>query len=414
METKQLVLQQEKNPWVLNLVGRFHTENQLDTYKLLQHIPYKWNLSEGRLHISVIGSNLFVMGFKRYDDLKRILNEQPWEIDSHLLILKEFDNNQNPRNIEFTYVPLWFYFEGLCYEHYNQESIKHIAKAVGTVLSVDPEVGLTSFVKGFRARVDVHVLLPLPPGTFVRTLKNGLVWVSIIPERLPSTFCNKCFLLGHQEFACKTFHHQIPNELNSIETKIKTEKESYESFYSSPDPRMIYSSKGKRAFVDSVCNSGDGEKRQKCFVDESVHTAFLIESQVYSLVNFLEGKCPPTQKVLDQMFEYLSSSSGQILLQSLGLVLVSTAEVVDTPTDQFGFHEKVVTNQTLQLMSAINLMDSSSYQNDYVNNLLNNQAQQHQYLQRIVKKEEYPEPEEPSLAPGEGNIDNSWMDFPLA
>ncbi|PIA62909.1 hypothetical protein AQUCO_00200725v1 [Aquilegia coerulea] len=374
-----------------------------------------WNLSEESLHVSVIGSNLFVMGFKRYVEMKQILDEQPWEIDGHLLILKEFDNAQNPRNIELTHVPLWFYFEGLYVEHYDQESIKDIAKAVGTVLSVDPELGIPSFEKGFRVRVNVLVLLPLPPGTYARTLRNGLVWVSIIPERLPSNFCKKCLLLGHQEFACKTFHHhhhhQIPSELNSIGAKIKTESESYESFYSTPDPRMIYSSKGKRAFVNSDCNSSE-EKRQKCFVDESVHTASLNQPQLFSLMNFFKGKGPPprgySQEVLNQMLEYFSSSNGQTLLQSLGPVLVSTTEVIDIATDQFGFHEKVVASQTLQLMSATNLMDSSWYQSDYGNNQVNSQEQQHQYLQRIVKKE-YPEPEGPSGAPDDGSIDNFGM-----
>ncbi|KAL5723014.1 hypothetical protein ACHQM5_006460 [Ranunculus cassubicifolius] len=361
----------------------------------MEAIHSEFNLDEESLHISLIGTNLFTLHFQLHEEQKRILDQQPWQISGLLLVLKEIQENQNPRYIELSQVPIWFNFSGLYFEHYDQDTIRDIAKAVGTVLCVEPKQGIPSAEEGFRARVNVHVLLPLPKGTLVRTAKDGLVWVSIIPEFTLLNFCKNCLVLGHVYSECNThFYHLLPSlsDDDYYYPVIKTEAESSRSFYEDPDPRFIHSYSPKSGLIDPYVSPSEGSRKKPKLFNNAVQFAASV------IVNFIEGKGPApttrviTEEMMKQVVDYLLSLAGELLLQRVSPVLVMLVDDHIAQTTQLGVERRVLSQRLNRHFAAAGVFLSDSSQVGDSN------------IQKTIK-EEYEE------YPFQIDSGNSWIDW---
>ncbi|KAK4259271.1 hypothetical protein QN277_005619 [Acacia crassicarpa] len=121
--------------------------------------------SKGPLRITPLNNGYFLVSFSSMQDREYALQEGPWMIADHYLLVQRWRPNFNPwKADQQKRVAMWVRIPDLPHELYNVESIRRIGNMIGKTLKIDRTTAFSE--KGGFARMCVEVDLqrPLLPG----------------------------------------------------------------------------------------------------------------------------------------------------------------------------------------------------------------------------------------------------------
>ncbi|KAK2973210.1 hypothetical protein RJ640_024497 [Escallonia rubra] len=164
-----------------------------------------------------VGENLILVQFFHRLDKQRVMEGSPWSFDKQLLILKEYDGDTQPSEIDLKCSPFWIQIHNLPFNQMEKGMGEAIGRKCGEVLELDVNGDGIGWGRCLRVRVLLDVSMPLKRGTMVHGAGSGPHWVHFQYERL-TNFCYRCGVVGHHFGEC-----EMPAKLDKV-----TGKEIYE------------------------------------------------------------------------------------------------------------------------------------------------------------------------------------------
>ncbi|XVE83661.1 hypothetical protein DITRI_Ditri16bG0104600 [Diplodiscus trichospermus] len=134
-------------------------------------------------------------------DKERVLYKQPWAFNKFLLILKDYDDQQSPDEIDLNFCPFWIRIHNLPTPFMNECIGNLIGSSLGKVLEIDPDYHTSSGGHYLRVRILLDTRTPLKRFKHISFENGGKRQVFFSYERLPD-YCYICGMLSHQESDC--------------------------------------------------------------------------------------------------------------------------------------------------------------------------------------------------------------------
>ena len=167
---------------------------------LRKNIRMLWKPNKS-LQLSVIVEELFLAEFEDERDKKRVMDMRPWHYEKQLVLLQEFEGEQDPKDIVLKWSPFWVQIYNLPLKSRTRETGRVIGASLGKVLDVDVADDGVQWGKYLRVRVEVDVTRKLIRGRKINIVGEEARWVHFKYKRLPN-FCYRCGLLEHDLKEC--------------------------------------------------------------------------------------------------------------------------------------------------------------------------------------------------------------------
>jgi hypothetical protein len=132
--------------------------------------------------------------------MDRIWERSPWTVNTHAVLLENYQNWRRPSELKFDRLLLWVCVLDLPRNMINNRWGTQIANDLGVeVVKIDTSNSFSGFL---QARVFINVKEPLRRWIFLdSTLRETEDWYDVQYEELPY-FCFSCGLLGHSAMVC--------------------------------------------------------------------------------------------------------------------------------------------------------------------------------------------------------------------
>ena len=167
---------------------------------LRKNIRMLWKPNKS-LQLLVIEEELFLADFEDAKDKKRVMEMRPWHYEKQLMLLQEFEGEQDPKDIVLKWSPFWVQIYNLPLKSRTRETGKAIGASLGKVMEVDVADTGVQWGRYLRVRVEVDVTRKLIRGRKINLEGEEARWVHFKYERLPN-FCYRCGLLEHDLKEC--------------------------------------------------------------------------------------------------------------------------------------------------------------------------------------------------------------------
>ncbi|KAF5185252.1 hypothetical protein FRX31_025161, partial [Thalictrum thalictroides] len=119
------------------LVTIWHGDH-LNPNHLIRSLLTKWKLHK-KVDIIRVSHNKYACKIYNKDEEKRIEDGQPWQVLNCLILMEKYSPPTDPESVVFKRIPQWITFKGLLLQHFNVNTIRFIASAVGYVRQVLPK-----------------------------------------------------------------------------------------------------------------------------------------------------------------------------------------------------------------------------------------------------------------------------------
>ncbi|KAK4278533.1 hypothetical protein QN277_016369 [Acacia crassicarpa] len=154
--------------------------------------------SKGPIRVTPLNNGYFLVPFSSTDDRDYALQEGPWMIADHYLLVQRWRPNFNPWKADNQKrVAVWVRIPDLPHELYNVESIRRIGNMIGKTLKIDWTTAFSE--KGGFARMCVEIDLqkPLLPGFIHFGEERRFVFEGL------HLVCFTCGRYGHRMDQCE-------------------------------------------------------------------------------------------------------------------------------------------------------------------------------------------------------------------
>ncbi|KAI7995018.1 hypothetical protein LOK49_LG11G00196 [Camellia lanceoleosa] len=189
------------------LVGKILAPKLLNKPAVANILLAAWK-SRADVVVTPWKENIFLFQFTDLEDRSRVLQEAPWSVMGHLLVLMPLPLGKAIDELDFRWSPYWVQVHGLPLAKMTRAHGEVIGNRIGRLVEVEaPSDGLLIHRSFLRLRVEVDVTKPLLQGFIMyRHDSSGPVGEGLKVyykyEKL-SEFCYDCGRLGHDKMACK-------------------------------------------------------------------------------------------------------------------------------------------------------------------------------------------------------------------
>ena len=182
------------------IVMKILTMRSLNLDTLRKNLRMLWKPNRG-LQISEIDEEMFLVEFGDGKDKQKVLEMCLWSFEKQLIVLKEFDGELVPRDIEMKHYPFWVQIFNLPLKSRTKEMGWAIGSPLGEVLEVDVSDSGVHLGRCLRVHVSVDITKKLIRGKKIKIEGGENRWVIFKYERLPN-FCYRCGMLDHAIKEC--------------------------------------------------------------------------------------------------------------------------------------------------------------------------------------------------------------------
>ena len=177
--------------------------NNLHIQTISSAMTPAWGNPKGLL-LRPSGDNVFVAEFGTQADRSRVIEGSPWMVGKHVVLLKVFDLDVQPLQVQFYRLAIWARIMHLPPRLMKAKLGMEFAKPIGRISKVESHADGRCWGSYMRVRDEIAVQEPVVryvTVTFVklRTMKT----YSVMYERLPFYYFS-CGLLGHSSILCPT------------------------------------------------------------------------------------------------------------------------------------------------------------------------------------------------------------------
>ena len=195
------------------LAARFFTRRALNmeavgrTFKPFWRSRQEFTIREACDHVL-----LFV--FELETDAERVLANEPWSFDKHVVLFQRFDASVPARSLRFIKMKFWVQIHGLPMRMLDPETAYELGETIGPVV---PSENNKELIGGdfLRVRVEVDVSRPLCRGRKVVLEDDKEIWIYFKYEKLPN-FCYWCGMVSHVDKECEIW---LANKGKSLTAK---------------------------------------------------------------------------------------------------------------------------------------------------------------------------------------------------
>ena len=181
------------------LAAKFLTKRMLNAEAIGRTFKPLWK-SKRSFQVRDVGNHIMIFVFESEIDVEKVLMNEPWTFDKHLVLFKRYVSGLPIRQIQFTSIPFWLQLHGLPIDHLTEENAILIGNTVGNVIhsQVKEELVGGDFL---RIRVSVETTKPLCRGRKILLDTGKEIWVSFKYEKIPN-FCYWCGFVSHDDKDC--------------------------------------------------------------------------------------------------------------------------------------------------------------------------------------------------------------------
>ncbi|XP_059441720.1 uncharacterized protein At4g02000-like [Corylus avellana] len=125
---------------------------------------------------------------------------RPWSFDRQILVLKDFDGEIPPSQMDFSFSPIWIQVHDMPLLCMTKGVGSRIGESMGVLEDVDVAGDGEGWGRCLRIRVVIDITKPLERGRSLQ-LEGKHVWVSFRYEKIP-LFCFNCGRIVHSSKGC--------------------------------------------------------------------------------------------------------------------------------------------------------------------------------------------------------------------
>ncbi|KAF8402869.1 hypothetical protein HHK36_010961 [Tetracentron sinense] len=190
-----------------SIVGKFLTDRPINMTAAKNTTIRAWN-SRYPVSIMELEYGFLLFKFNSSEEMKRVLNNQPWSFNGHPLLMLQWRPDILVSELKLSRLPLWVKVHGIPPEYLTHEVGTTIASNLGQLEEVDIPKRAAVRGKYLRIRVHMDVDLPLRPYAVLQLLSIDPTPFPLTYEKLP-TVCYHYRRIGHDERHCNDLNNAM-------------------------------------------------------------------------------------------------------------------------------------------------------------------------------------------------------------
>jgi len=157
-----------------------------------------------------LGRGFYDFFFQNSTDLTRIWAAGSVSLQPGLLRLSQWTKDFHHDTQKQTHASLWIRLVALPQEYWRERTLKEIASAVGTPISIDATTCKRVF--GHYARILVDIDLSKKIFDEILVEREGFAFKAEVQYERRPFFCHHCYAIGHDVTTCKWLHPDMSKE----------------------------------------------------------------------------------------------------------------------------------------------------------------------------------------------------------
>ncbi|KAJ4828035.1 hypothetical protein Tsubulata_008049 [Turnera subulata] len=153
----------------LCLVGTLWTERPFNVQAFMRTMKQVCKATHD-VEISQLDKNLFIFQFHHWRDKERFLEQEPWNFNNQVVLLREIKGSEQPSKLSIFHVPIWVRANDIPLNYHKDRFAEQLGNRIRCFLQMDQDRSV-SYGKFIRIRVVKDVRNPLLRGSRV-TLKD--------------------------------------------------------------------------------------------------------------------------------------------------------------------------------------------------------------------------------------------------
>ncbi|OMO81733.1 hypothetical protein CCACVL1_12255 [Corchorus capsularis] len=146
----------------------------------------------------------------------RALEEGPWTVMGHCLLIKKWQQGLTVTEMEFRMLKFWVQVHNLPIEMLTHKNALVIGSELGRIVRIEEPITDGGLGRSFlRIRIEIDVDNHLVCGFWVPRKNLDKVWANIKYERL-ADFCYGCGKIGHVVKHCSNYIGDVEETFNDI------------------------------------------------------------------------------------------------------------------------------------------------------------------------------------------------------
>lgn len=117
---------------VFIIAAKFLTKRALNINAIAATFTPLWRSKNG-FKIKNIGDHVLVFTFESKADVDRILANEPWSFDKHLVVLQRYDGVRDIHELDFNLTPFWVQVHGIPVKFMTTAVVESLYESVGEV-----------------------------------------------------------------------------------------------------------------------------------------------------------------------------------------------------------------------------------------------------------------------------------------
>nr|KYP68844.1 Uncharacterized protein At4g02000 family [Cajanus cajan] len=184
----------------LSLVGRFLSDRPIRTHIMKNRMASIWHPGKG-VSISELKPGVFLFQFYHPLDLKRILDNGPWNFENNILIVSKIFEGDIPKDTPLNHIDVWVQVHNLPVGFMSQSIGVHLGNSLGKFLEYDSKHNTSLWKSYMRIHIKIDIRSPLQKENKIK--KQGGEWKTVIfkYEKI-GQLCYLCSILGHNDKFC--------------------------------------------------------------------------------------------------------------------------------------------------------------------------------------------------------------------
>lgn len=195
---------EEDNKWEATAIGKVIIEGRMNYQTMEKWIGFTWPfITQEDMKIIELEPNIMLFKFNKWDLINTVINERPWSVNNHLLVVHEYIPGMVYTEKHWGFQQFWIQLKYLLPEHMNVFSVTKIGEVMGEVIGIESKDVIPNGNIPVKVCVNVDLSMPLRRGVKYVTNSGVSRWQKFFFERQPRAICTECYVINHNKGACK-------------------------------------------------------------------------------------------------------------------------------------------------------------------------------------------------------------------